>query len=107
VGDVNQERAKDILSLAPFGIGTEKPTFVFYNVIPEKITRFGKGQEHLSLNIRDGGKTAKAISFFTPPDKFGEALIEGKPTNLVATIELSYFNPYRPETRLRIVDFFS
>jgi single-stranded-DNA-specific exonuclease len=106
VGDVNEARAKDINSLAPFGIGNAKPVFILYNVIPEKITRFGKGQEHLSLNIRDGSKVAKAIAFFTPLDKYGDTLIEGKPTNLVATIELSYFNPYRPETRLRIVDFF-
>lgn len=104
--NVNEAMAREINRLSPFGTGNAKPIFLFTNILPEKISRFGKGSEHLSINLRDGSHTTKAISFFTPLDKFGDNLVEGKLTNLAATIELSYFNPYRPETRLRIVDFF-
>ena len=112
VGDVNRETILKIEKLAPFGMGNEKPIFIFRDVIPQKINRFGKAQEHLSINLRDtmpagrqGSHTARAISFFTAPDKFGDSLKEGIKTNLVANIEKSYFNG-SSEIRLRIVDFF-
>ncbi len=105
IKDVNALSAREINRLAPFGVGNEKPLFILENILPERITRFGKGQEHLSVNLRDGSYTARAIGFFIQPEKYGGNLIEGKPTNLLATMELSYFGG-REETRLRIVDFF-
>lgn len=103
--DVSEETVKKISRLAPFGVGNEKPTFIFRDVIPEKINRFGKNKEHLSINLADGLTKVKAISFFTSPDQFGEKLKEGMKTNLVANIEKSYYNG-SSEIRLRIVDFF-
>lgn len=105
VKDINMETALALNKLAPFGIGNEKPVFFLSNVIPEKIERFGKEKNHLSLNVRDGSRVARAISFFTEPDKFGDNLKEGVPTNLVANLELSYFMN-RPEVRLRVINFF-
>lgn len=106
IKDVNIETANLINKLAPFGVGNEKPIFVFYNVIPEKIRKFGKEGNHISMIIRDGSATAQAISFFSNFDSWGDALKEGIVTNLVASIELSYFKSITPEVRLRIVDFF-
>ncbi len=103
--DVSEETVQKISKLAPFGVGNEKPIFIFRNVIPEKINRFGKTKEHLSINFRDGTTKIKAISFFTSPDQFGENLKEGIVTNLVANIEKSYYNN-SAEIRLRIIDFF-
>lgn len=103
--DVSEETIQKISKLAPFGIGNEKPIFIFRNVIPEKINRFGKAKEHLSINFRDGTTKMKAISFFTSPDQFGENLKEGIATNLVANVEKSYYNG-SAEIRLRIIDFF-
>jgi single-stranded-DNA-specific exonuclease len=105
LSEVNQKTVEKIFSLAPFGIGNEKPVFIFRDVIPEKINRFGKNKEHLSIIFRDGSNTSKAISFFTSPDQFGDLLKEGIKTNLVANIEKSFFNG-SSEIRLRIVDFF-
>lgn len=107
IGDVNLSTAEKINKLAPFGVGNEKPVFTFYNVIPERIERFGKSKDHLLITLRDGGKTIKAISFFSNPDSWGDCLKEGVPVNLAASIELSYWRGDRPEVRLRIVDFFS
>ena len=103
--DVSRETTDKISKLAPFGVGNEKPVFILRDVVPEKINRFGKAQEHLSVNLIDGSYKARAISFFTSPDQFGDALKEGIKTNLVANMEKSDFGG-RTEIRLRIVDFF-
>lgn len=104
--DISENFVAEILSLAPFGVGNEKPLFIFRDILPEKINRFGKAKEHLSIILRDGGHSIKSISFFTSPDQFGDALKEGIKTNLVANIEKSFYNG-SVEIRLRIVDFFS
>jgi len=103
--DVSRETTDKISRLAPFGVGNEKPVFILRDVVPEKINRFGKAQEHLSVNLIDGSHKARAISFFTTPDQFGDSLKEGIKTNLVANLEKSAFGG-RTEIRLRIVDFF-
>ncbi len=103
--DVSENFISEILKLAPFGVGNEKPVFIFRDILPEKINRFGKAKEHLSINFRDGLHTIRAISFFTSPDQFGDCLKEGIKTNLVANIEKSFYNG-SSEIRLRIVDFF-
>ena len=105
IKDITEKAVNEILSLAPFGVGNEKPIFIFKDIIPEKINRFGKAKEHLSINFRDGGDTIRAISFFASPDQYGDSLKEGIKTNLVANIEKSDFGGRR-EIRLRIVDFF-
>ena len=62
--DVSENFISEILKLAPFGVGNEKPVFIFRDILPEKINRFGKAKEHLSINFRDGLHTIRAISFF-------------------------------------------
>jgi single-stranded-DNA-specific exonuclease len=103
--DISENSVAEILRLAPFGVGNEKPLFIFRDILPEKINRFGKAKEHLSINFRDSSQTIRGISFFTSPDQFGNALKEGIKTNLVANIEKSFYNG-SAEIRLRIVDFF-
>jgi single-stranded-DNA-specific exonuclease len=103
--DISENFVSEILRLAPFGIGNEKPLFIFRDILPEKINRFGKAKEHLSINLRDGSFSIRAISFFTSLDQFGDTLKEGIKTNLVANIEKSFYNG-SSEIRLRIVDFF-
>jgi len=103
--NISEKSVAEILQLAPFGVGNEKPVFIFRDIIPEKINRFGKAKEHLSINFRDGLHTIRAISFFTSPDQFGDLLKENIKTNLVANIEKSFYNG-SSEIRLRIVDLF-
>lgn len=103
--NISENLVSEILRLAPFGVSNEKPVFIFRDVVPEKINRFGKTREHLSINFRDGQGTIRAISFFTSPDQFGDCLKEGIKTNVVANIEKSFYNG-SSEIRLRIVDFF-
>lgn len=105
IKDVKGNVADEISKLAPFGMGNDKPLFLFHNVIAERINKFGKGKEHLEVQLRDGSHTARAIGFFCTPDSFGDKLQEGRVCNLAANLEKSFFGG-RTETRLRIVDFF-
>lgn len=103
--DVNENVAREIMRLAPFGVQNEKPLFIFENIIPERVDKFGKGKDHLSVTLTDGQYKTKAIGFFCDSDSWGDSLKEGMATNLAANIELSNWNG-RSEVRLRIVDFF-
>ena len=103
--DISEKSVAEINSLAPFGIGNEKPIFIFRDIIPTNVNRFGKGKEHLAINLSDGQNNIKAISFFASPDQFGDSLKEGIKTNLIANVEKSFYNG-SSEIRLRIVDFF-
>ncbi len=105
VSQVNLKNAEQILSLAPFGVGNEKPLFVLRDILPIKVSRFGKEKNHLEVLIGNGAKSLRAIGFFAAPDSWGDRLQEGIKTNLVANIEKSGWNG-RTEIRLRIVDFF-
>ena len=103
---VNMRNYREIEKLAPFGFGNPKPVFLFENIKIEKIKKFGKNGsgEHLEIIFSDAnGNKAKAISFFSTPDSFQKPLMEGLPTNLLATFDLSRFRG-REELRLRIVD---
>ena len=97
---------KEIEKLEPFGLGNQKPIFLFEGVKIEKIKKFGKNGsgEHLEIIFSDINKNkAKAISFFSGVDSFKNKLEEGLSVNLLATFDLSRFRG-REELRLRIED---
>lgn len=94
---IGEDLWQTLNSLAPFGVGNPKPVFDIECDVGE-VRSFGKNKEHLELKLSSGHK---AISFFSPLDRFGE-LREGKRINLKAHLEKSYFLG-RPEIRLRII----
>ncbi len=99
----------DIERLAPFGVGNEKPLFIFKNIKISSIKEFGKnGNKHLELSFKkENGQTIKAVGFFMQIEKFknkeGEILQVGDKIDLIATIEKSVFGG-KVELRLRIED---
>ncbi len=102
--DVNWSLYDEIEKLSPFGVGNEKPLFLFQEVAPEQVSHFGKEKNHLKLIFEtEKGIKIEAIAFFKQQDSFNKALVEGKPVDLVAHIEKSTFG-YKPSLRLRIVD---
>ncbi len=105
ISKVNENIANQILQLAPFGIGNDKPLFIFQNIIPSRVNRFGKEKNHLEVVFENATKNVRAIGFFKSPEDWGDILKEGMKTNLAAHIEKSGWNG-RTEIRLRIVDFF-
>ncbi|MFH1608752.1 MAG: single-stranded-DNA-specific exonuclease RecJ [Patescibacteria group bacterium] len=103
---VNMKSWKDLEKLSPFGLGNEKPVFLFKNVQIEKIKKFGKNGsgEHLEIAFSDlNNKKIKAISFFANIDSFKIKLGEDLKVNLIASIEFSRFSG-KEELRLKIID---
>lgn len=103
---VNMHNWREVDKMAPFGLGNEKPVFLFENVQVVTARTFGKNNsgEHLSITVADGrGKEVEAISFFSGLDSFSAPVADGSRINLYATFDLSRFRG-RPELRLRIID---
>jgi single-stranded-DNA-specific exonuclease len=95
---------QQVLRLAPFGVGNEKPLFMLEGVTPSSVKQFGKEKNHLELTFLDKeGKEVRAISFFVKPESFTNVPEIDKKVNLLATIEKSTFRN-KTELRLRIVD---
>jgi len=101
--DVFGEVRKDLLLLAPFGAGNQKPLFAFESVSPEEVLIFGKAREHLKLIFTTASGPLEAIAFFASPNSFHKEPSPGKSCTLLAHIEESFFMGRR-QTRLRIVD---
>ncbi len=103
LSDVNKKNYEVLSQLAPFGMGNEKPLFLFENVEIVSVKLFGKTKEHLEVIFGGDSKMVKAIAFFKTEKDFNTTLTEGKNVNLYGTMEMSYFMG-RPELRLRIID---
>jgi single-stranded-DNA-specific exonuclease len=102
---INMKTWKDLEKLSPFGLGNEKPIFLFKNVKIEKIKKFGKNGsgEHLEITFSDlNDKKIKAISFFSNQESFETKIEESLRVDLFATVEFSRFGG-KEELRLRIV----
>jgi len=104
LSDVTWDTHNDINQLAPFGESNPKPVFLFRDVTVGGVRQFGKGKEHLELQLTsDTTGSVKAIAFFAQADSFHKPLVEGERATLVAHLEASYFM-YKPDLRLRIID---
>jgi single-stranded-DNA-specific exonuclease len=100
--DVGDELWDTVSLLAPFGTSNPKPLFKI-NCTIRSTKKFGKEANHLELEVTDGMKRVKAVSFFSSPENYKVSLAPNTPVSLIAHLEKSYFRN-RPELRLRIVD---
>ncbi len=105
---VNWDTYTEIEKLAPFGVGNQKPTFIFKNIKIAGLKQFGKEKNHLELSFKkENSSVIKAIGFFMSFEQFknkeGSAIKVGDPLDLMATMEKSMFGG-RTELRLRIID---
>ncbi len=102
--DVHEKTLKEVLRLAPFGVGNHKPLFLFENVSPVLVRQFGKEKNHLEISFNtNDNRRIKTIGFFMNEESCSTKPVAGKPLNLVAHLEESFWNGRR-EVRLRIVD---
>ncbi len=86
--------------LAPFGIGNEKPLFMFQDVTIAGTKAFGKQQNHLSATFEQGGKRVEGVSFFSTPESFQTVVSPGQRVDVVGHVE----SDWRGQPRIRIVD---
>lgn len=100
--DVNEGLLKTLRALSPFGVGNEKPLFMFERVTPKSVEQFGKTKEHLKLTFESGAGNLEAIAFFSAPENYDIEPKVGEELTLLAHVEESFFMNRR-QTRLRIV----
>lgn len=102
--DVTIATIKNVGQLAPFGMGNEKPLFIFKDITPEHVGQFGKTKEHLEIWFKDSrGEKVRAITFFKTPEDYSCIPTEQQPCNVVGHIEHSVFMG-KHEVRIKIVD---
>ncbi len=86
--------------LAPFGIGNEKPLFIFPNATVGSVKTFGKQKNHLQISVADEFNRADGIAFFSTPESFTKQPITGERVDVVGHVE----RDWRGQPRVRIVD---
>lgn len=101
--DVTDELVRTLATLAPFGMGNEKPLFAFPAVTPVAVDAFGKGNEHVRLSFGAEYADREAIAFFRTPADFSRPPSVGEPCTLLAHVEAARFRG-RTQIRLRLID---
>ncbi len=91
---------RQLVQMAPFGVGNTKPLFLFPNVSVGRARIFGKGNDHLELLLKKGDTEISGVSFFKTPDSFQKSPQEGVRADIVGHLELDW----RGHPRLRVVD---
>lgn len=91
---------KDLQQLAPFGVGNQKPTFIFPNVTISSIRTFGKAQDHLEVSLSREVLRYAGVAFFSNPDSFEKKFAQGDSVDVVGNVETDW----RGAPRLRVVD---
>ena len=91
---------KDLQKLAPFGVGNQKPLFIFPNVSVGAVRTFGKTQNHLGLSLSRGTARTEGIAFFSTPDSFNKKIVQGEKVDIVGHVEADWLGG----PRVRVVD---
>lgn len=91
---------RNLATLAPFGVGNEKPLFILPGVSIGATKMFGKTQNHLDINLEQGGTRVSGIAFFSTPESFTKKAQTGSRADIVGHIE----SDWRGKPRIRVVD---
>lgn len=103
---VHYKTMDDIDSLAPYGIGNQKPTFLFKDLEVVEVRHFGKEKNHLEMTLKRADGQIKAYGYFMGAHTFEKniGLIEvGKIVSVVGQLEREIFGS-RKNIKVRIVD---
>lgn len=74
-----------IHAIGPFGMGNERPLFLFENFMIEKVQRMGKEKNHVRLNGRLGRHAVSAVGFYFNENVGKIERLQG-PVSFVGTI---------------------
>lgn len=104
--EVDLSFLKRLERLAPFGQENPKPIFLFREIRLLSLSRFGKGEEHLKLQLvsNETGRTLEAVAFFAKGTlaRAAESLQNNAPVQVLAHIERDSFSRKNP-IRLRLL----
>jgi single-stranded-DNA-specific exonuclease len=98
---LDKETLRETRRLAPFGMGNEKPVFVFKDVFVEKAEVFGKEGQHVRLILARDFGSVSAIKFFA--DDILKNVGSGSVVSIAASLEEDAFAKGSP-VRLRIAE---
>lgn len=102
--DATRELLQKLDRLSPFGMGNPKPVFAFRDILIERVSWFGKGEEHLKLTIAHDRATLEAVVFYAKRE-LGKSCLElaaGKRVSVLGSLERDQFARGAP-VRLRLV----
>lgn len=101
----NESLLAKVERLAPFGQKNSKPTFLFKSCEVLRVSRFGKGNEHLKIEIAQDFGSLEGVAFFAKGDiaKAAQELKTGARINLTGHLERDQFSR-KNQPRLRLLD---
>lgn len=103
---VHYKTVDEIDTLAPYGIGYQKPTFLFSNVEISSLRHFGKENNHLEIEVSAQGTPIKVYGYFMGAHSYEKkvgVLEVGKIISIVGNLERELYGSRR-SVRVRIVD---
>lgn len=101
--NLSSELFEDVLQLAPFGVGFEKPVFKLEEARVLSVREFGKSKNHLEIAIEGrAGARFNSIGFFMTRKSFERDIDVGESITMYGSLERSYFGRTTPEYRIRI-----
>lgn len=101
--DVSRPTLEAIERLGPFGVGNERPVFLFRGVTIAQVRFLGGEQSHVMLTARRNDGALVAIMGFWMGKVLPRHVQPGSCVTLAATLERSQFQG-REELRLRLID---
>jgi len=101
LSEVSWSFLETVEKFSPFGMGNEKPVFLFKGVEIYNVKMFGNGGLHLQLDFVSGNGVISAIGFFMSNGDLN--IKKGNKIDLVAAVERNTFGG-KNEIRLRIID---
>lgn len=104
LAEVTSQFLKRVERLAPFGQENPKPTFILRDIPLEKVSWFGKSNEHLKISIAREFDTLQGVTFFAKRELGASALElkDGMTVSLLANLERDQFARGMP-VRLRVL----
>lgn len=106
LSDATNALLNKVSRLSPFGMGNEKPVFAFRGIQLQKVSWFGKSDEHIKLVLaHDAFTTIEGVAFYAKRElgPHSKQLVAGKEVSVLASLERDQFSKGRP-IRLRLVD---
>lgn len=100
--DLTIQMLRQINSLAPFGMGNTKPTFVIKNVEPIFVSTVGQNHDHLKFSIRLAEKDIPVIAFSM--GKYADKLKRLRSVDIVFHLDLNVWNG-KENLQLMALDF--
>lgn len=100
---MNLNLLRDLEQLEPFGCENTRPKFLATSVTVVEPRKVGKGENHISLRLKQGYTNLKAIAF-GQGERFDELMEKDKSFDVAFTPRINDFNGYR-SVQIEVVDF--